>query len=75
MLALGIGLDFSIEGLGLTVLDVIGIAGVVVMGTMLFGRALLNLRELAAEEPSAASLARLGYLSLGWKSSEQELMQ
>jgi phosphatidylglycerophosphate synthase len=59
MLALGVGLDFTVEGLGLTVLDVVGLAGAALMGVMLAGRAVKNLRELAVEEPSARQLERL----------------
>ncbi len=58
-LALGIGLDFKVEGLGLTVLDVIGLIGAGAMGAMLATRAAKNLRELAIDEPSARQLERL----------------
>ena len=52
-LALGAGLDFRFEGLGVSVLDVavLGIAGVMV--ALLLTRTLRNLRRLAAQEPSA----------------------
>jgi archaetidylinositol phosphate synthase len=53
LLAVGVGLNFTIEGLGLTVLDVVGLVGAGVMGTMLAARAVKNLRELAIAEPSA----------------------
>lgn len=59
LLALGVGLDFTIEGLGMTVLDLIGLAGAGVMGVMLVGRAAKNLRELAIEEPSARQIERM----------------
>jgi phosphatidylglycerophosphate synthase len=58
LLAVGVGLNFTIEGLGITVLDVIGLVGAGVMGTMLAARAAKNLRELALEEPSARQLER-----------------
>ena len=47
------GLGFEVGGLGLTVLDVIGlgIAGLMVAG--LTGRAARNLRALAAQEPAS----------------------
>ena len=52
LIALGVGLGFEVGGLGLTVLDVIGlgIAGLMVAG--LVGRAARNLRVLAAQEPA-----------------------
>jgi archaetidylinositol phosphate synthase len=52
LIALGVGLGFEVGGLGLTVLDVIGlgIAGLMVAG--LAGRAARNLRALAAQEPA-----------------------
>jgi archaetidylinositol phosphate synthase len=52
-LALKLGLDFTILELKMTVLDVIGLAIVAVMLTLLCVRAFGNLRELAREEPSA----------------------
>jgi archaetidylinositol phosphate synthase len=52
-LALKLGLDFTILELKMTVLDVIGLAIVAVMLTLLCVRALGNLRELAKEEPAA----------------------
>jgi archaetidylinositol phosphate synthase len=53
LLALGVGLGFSVGDLGLTVLDLIGlgIAGVMIMA--LIGRAARNLRRLAELEPAA----------------------
>jgi archaetidylinositol phosphate synthase len=52
LIALGVGLGFEVAGLGLTVLDVIGlgIAGLMIAG--LAGRAARNLRVLAAQEPA-----------------------
>jgi phosphatidylglycerophosphate synthase len=52
-LALGAGLDFRFEGVGVTLLDVavLGVAGL--MGALLLMRTLRNLRQLAAQEPSA----------------------
>jgi archaetidylinositol phosphate synthase len=52
-LALDLGLDFTILELRMTVLDVIGLAIVAVMLALLCVRVFGNLRELAAEEPSA----------------------
>ena len=52
-LALDLGLDFRLLKLNMTVLDVIGLAIVVVMLTLLTVRVFGNLRELAQEEPSA----------------------
>jgi len=52
LIALGVGLGFEVAGLGLTVLDLIGlgVAGLMVAG--LAGRAARNLRRLAAQEPA-----------------------
>jgi len=52
-LALDLGLDFTILELKMTVLDVIGLAIVGVMLTLLCVRVFGNLRELAREEPAA----------------------
>ena len=52
-LALGAGLGFGIGELEMTVLDVIGLAIAGTMIAMLAGRAVSNLRALAAEEPAA----------------------
>jgi phosphatidylglycerophosphate synthase len=52
-LALKLGLGFTILELKMTVLDVIGLAIVAVMLTLLVVRAFGNLRELAKEEPAA----------------------
>jgi archaetidylinositol phosphate synthase len=52
-LALGAGLDFRFEGLGVSVLDA-GVLGIVAaMATLLLVRTARNLRLLAAQEPSA----------------------
>ncbi len=52
-LALGLGLDFHLVELDVTVLDVIGLGIVAVMLALLLVRVFGNLRELAAEEPAA----------------------
>jgi archaetidylinositol phosphate synthase len=52
-LALGLGLDFHLVKLDVTVLDVIGLGIVAVMLALLLVRVFGNLRELAREEPAA----------------------
>jgi phosphatidylglycerophosphate synthase len=52
-LALGLGLDFRLVDLDLTVFDLIGLAIAAVMIGLLVGRAGRNLRELARREPAA----------------------
>jgi phosphatidylglycerophosphate synthase len=52
-LALELGLDFTILELKMTVFDVIGLAIVAVMLTLLCARVFGNLSELAKEEPAA----------------------
>jgi archaetidylinositol phosphate synthase len=52
LLALGVGLGFHIAGLGMTVLDLIGLGIAGVMLATLIARALRNLRLLAAREPA-----------------------
>jgi archaetidylinositol phosphate synthase len=52
MIALGVGLGFEVGGLGLTVLDLIGLAVAVLMAASLIGRAGRNLRRLAELEPA-----------------------
>jgi len=52
LIALGVGLGFEVGGLGLTVLDVIGLAIAGLMAAGLAGRAARNLRVLAAQEPA-----------------------
>jgi archaetidylinositol phosphate synthase len=51
LIALGVGLGFEVGGLGLTVLDLIGIGIAAVMALGLAGRAARNLRRLAELEP------------------------
>ena len=58
-IALGVGLGFSVGQLGLTVLDLIGLAIAGVMVAALVGRAAKNLRRLAELEPAGRS-ARVG---------------
>jgi archaetidylinositol phosphate synthase len=57
LLALGVGLGFEVAGLGMSVLDLIGLAIAGVMLAALAGRAWRNLRELAAAEPSGRQSA------------------
>ena len=52
-LALGAGLGFEVAGLGLSALDVAGLAVVAAMAAALTGRAARNLRRLAAAEPAS----------------------
>ena len=52
LIALGVGLGFELAGLGLTVLDVIGLGIAARMVTGLIGRAARNLRVLAGQEPA-----------------------
>ena len=53
MVALGVGLDFEIVDLRLTVFDLIGLAIAAAMLALLCGRAVRNLRELGRREPPA----------------------
>jgi archaetidylinositol phosphate synthase len=53
-LALGLGLDFRIAEVDLTVLDAIGLAIAATMIVLLVGRAARNLRELGRREPAAS---------------------
>jgi archaetidylinositol phosphate synthase len=53
-LALGLGLDFNLVDVDLTVFDAIGLGIVAVMIVLLVGRAAVNLRLLAKDEPAAA---------------------
>jgi archaetidylinositol phosphate synthase len=53
-LALGAGLSLPVEGLGITLLDVVGLAGAAVMLAALAVRAARNLRRLAGAEPAPA---------------------
>jgi hypothetical protein len=52
LIALGVGLGFEVGGLGLTVLDVIGLGIAGLMAAGLTARAARNLRVLAAQEPA-----------------------
>jgi hypothetical protein len=52
-LAIGLGLDFRLLDLNLTIYDVIGLGIVAVMLALLTVRVFANLRELAKEEPAA----------------------
>jgi archaetidylinositol phosphate synthase len=52
LIALGVGLGFEVGGLGLTVLDLVGIGIAAVMGAALAARAARNLRRLAELEPA-----------------------
>jgi archaetidylinositol phosphate synthase len=52
LVALGVGVGFEVAGLGLTVLDLVGLAIAAVMVAALVGRAARNLRTLAAQEPA-----------------------
>ena len=54
VLALGAGLEATVAGLGITVLDLIGLAAVAAMLGGLAVRAARNLRELARREPPPA---------------------
>ena len=52
LIAAGVGLGFQVGGLGLTVLDLVGLAIAGAMLVALAGRAARNLRVLAAREPA-----------------------
>jgi archaetidylinositol phosphate synthase len=52
LIALGVGLGFEVAGLGLTVLDLIGLGIAGLMATTLVTRAAGNLRRLAELEPA-----------------------
>ena len=54
LLALGVGLDFTLVDLHMTVFDLVGLAIAGTMIALLLGRAVRNLRELAREEPAAS---------------------
>ena len=54
LLALGVGLDFTLVDLHMTVFDLVGLAIAGTMIALLLGRGLRNLRELAREEPAAS---------------------
>lgn len=53
-LALGVPLGFRLDGIGLTVFDVAGLAIAGVMCALLVARALANLRALKHDEPAAS---------------------
>jgi phosphatidylglycerophosphate synthase len=59
-LALGVGLDFRVAGVGTSVLDLIALGAAALMLVLLAFRAVGNLRELAIDEPSARVSARGG---------------
>ena len=59
LLALGIGADIRVAGLGLTALDVVVLAVAAMMAVTLVLRAARNLTTLAREEPSARRRARM----------------
>jgi phosphatidylglycerophosphate synthase len=52
LVALGVGVGFEVAGLGLTVLDLGGLAIAAAMIVGLVGRAARNLRTLSAQEPA-----------------------
>jgi hypothetical protein len=52
LIALGVGLGFQVGGLGLTLLDLMGIGIAAAMAAGLAGRAARNLRRLAELEPA-----------------------
>jgi archaetidylinositol phosphate synthase len=54
LIALGVGLGFHLAGLGVTVLDLIGLGAAAVALLALIVRAARNLRVLAEREPSSA---------------------
>ena len=53
-LALGLGTGFTVLGVGLTALDLAGVAVACTMLALVAGRARKNLRELGRAEPAAA---------------------
>jgi archaetidylinositol phosphate synthase len=53
-LALGAGLDFRIAGIGMTAIDIGGLAVAGLMCALMIGRAVANLRRLRLEEPAAS---------------------
>jgi hypothetical protein len=57
LIALGVGLGFQVGALGLTVLDLIGLAVAGVMLVTLVGRGARNLRMLAEMEPAGKARA------------------
>jgi archaetidylinositol phosphate synthase len=53
-LALGAGLDFRMAGIGMTAIDIGGLAVAGLMCALMIGRAVANLRRLRLEEPAAS---------------------
>jgi archaetidylinositol phosphate synthase len=53
-LALGAGLDFRVAGVGMTAMDIGGLAVAGLMCALMIGRAIANLRRLRLEEPAAS---------------------
>src|SRR4051812_17785480 len=53
-LALGVGLNFHVAGIGMTAFDIVGLAVAGFMCALLIGRAVGNLRRLSKDEPAAA---------------------
>jgi archaetidylinositol phosphate synthase len=53
-LALGAGLDFRVAGIGMTAIDIGGLAVAGLMCALMIGRAVANLRRLRLEEPAAS---------------------
>ncbi|MBA2629459.1 MAG: hypothetical protein H0U84_00355 [Thermoleophilaceae bacterium] len=51
LLAAGTGLDFQLKGVGLTLLDVVGLLAAATMAMLLAVRVIANLRDLARAEP------------------------
>jgi archaetidylinositol phosphate synthase len=57
LIAVGVGVGFEVAGLGLTVLDLIGLGVAGVMVAALVARAARNLRALAEQEPAGRASA------------------
>ncbi|MEA2333212.1 MAG: hypothetical protein QOH58_3350 [Thermoleophilaceae bacterium] len=57
LIAMGVGVGFQVGELGLTLLDLVGLAVAGVMAAALAGRAARNLRMLAREEPAGGARA------------------
>jgi archaetidylinositol phosphate synthase len=55
LIALGVGLGFNVHGLGVTVLDLIGLGAAALALIALIVRAARNLRALAEREPAATT--------------------
>jgi phosphatidylglycerophosphate synthase len=53
-LAFGAGLDFRVAGVGMTAMDVGGLAVAGLMCALMIGRAIANLQRLRLEEPAAS---------------------